>query len=1433
MAYTDDAQKFYQNNYSTTRSTDNGHVFGTYTNGNVTYDVSEFERKREDGTTIIDLTPECRVFIFGAEVTQDIQNVSIRNSVEGNHCTIQLSNPRGKYEISKADLLKNWREDKDILSCYTYEYLQKRVGINKDLLQVLSANPFMQRGTIGGKNGIKIMDVVQQTMKFFTAGTYGTPSPFNVTRMAFETKFFSGIDKRVGDFVFDFRDPVMVFMKGRFSPYWYFAFTGVLVSWDSNDVYGQEQSISLKCEDLLLLLKRHKFTKQGSLVNGGNWEASSRNIHSKNKSNIWETSYNAPNTPLDDAVKILFYGTDYYNKIENCFPLSSKKGNTNIPPEKIDEVRNFLEKNYKIGKTLSSELLESDFMLTYGVNDNWTDFDGTPRAGHLINISNITGIQSFSGDNPGSLNTLPYSQWLNLYPQFNKIELSTFDGRELQYRYDASVRFWETRPTLPAEKLSDESKSGWTDSDAKALGAAGIHPAMTYEFINNFDMLHYVWAQCWKVDSGQVSANIDILDNLNTSPHEKIREIVTGSPTEVREDNESAKGSNANLFRPRLFMVIPNKFKDRNRSVGQTLMGQLRALNDNATSTYQALSELCQSVEFNFYCSPMGDIFIEPPLYDLHPLDFFVPKDTSDKSNPGKIETRPIYKKKKKITFRATNSENYGSGKQYREDYAYMYDTDANHPFFIMEKDRIKQSQSFKPENIKTHISVQGSVTGMGSITDTYLLQYAEKLSALTSLNETIEDGGFATGEYVADGFGFKINRNADNPFLYDKQAKEEEELYKTNVVDQLGIDYLNSKFKAIMEDSADKMIELCNNDTFITNHLYWRPDLVQLVQLSILEDGAETKSLKYGLNISPVGELILKDLAPILMNLFEYGTKASVQGALYQSEIENHPTITPSTSLKSLTQPVYNKKQSQIATVEGMSLSRSLNRSDLAFGSLGSQQFFKEIFNLFEPIGLQKYQIFVKSIETIQETKDMAGLNYPPSTMFTPADLKLLEKEGIYDPRTDMTRRYGYNQGPSITNLMIDNGDEARRYAMTIFNRLFGQAYAINMDIIGRPEFVLNRPYYCEGKDSIGLLEYYTLNFSIGTDFISNAELTYIRKNALTYDYTLDNMDVLASEDVTNSYFAEAAKEYYKSMSPINQQKSIGSLLDRGRQAAGTQLGTTVAKKAGANADIQQIAGDIGQTVLSAEGSNFYGAIYTAHDWIGHMEYDRTGLNAKITKRAIVKAIGDSKIKDLIGESVTEEFVAEQVYNVCNQIDLSIKSIRTLEQDMDLKSDEQNKTSKEVTDLTNQLTQQTNSTVGASLKVQNLSSKLEKTKIALDSIKAELESYAKQHKELSLTLYGIEGNYVPDGTTKSNSPSKDRIPSINTLQNATSFIEKGTTDSLYYTLYDTIVNTCKVDPTRVELIDDRNLTKAYKFARQNQDDLPFYAKIKPDNGNS
>ena len=262
--------------FSSTKSTDRGYVFGTFPNGNLSYDTGRFERDRADGVTIIDLVPECRVFMFGTEVTKDVQSVSVKHSLGGNQCTIKLTNPRDRYVITKQDLIGNLREDKDFLATYDYDYLKRVPPSRPDLLHLMTQNKKI------GKYGHSLSNQIGQIASMFK------PAKSPVTRMIYETKFYSGIDKKVGDFVFDYRDPVMVFMKGRFSPYWYFAFTGVIESWDEVDAYGSEQSISVRCEDPLYMFKRHKFTHRASLLPAGNYESAIHNIDSSNRLNIYK-----------------------------------------------------------------------------------------------------------------------------------------------------------------------------------------------------------------------------------------------------------------------------------------------------------------------------------------------------------------------------------------------------------------------------------------------------------------------------------------------------------------------------------------------------------------------------------------------------------------------------------------------------------------------------------------------------------------------------------------------------------------------------------------------------------------------------------------------------------------------------------------------------------------------------------------------------------------------------------------------------------------------------------------------------------------------------------------------------------------------------------------------------------------------------------------
>jgi hypothetical protein len=265
-----------------------GTVFGSY---GLQYPVDDIERERSDGVTIIDLKPETRVFVCGGEITKDVINVQVDRHLDSeNTCSITHANPRGKYNVSLQDLMGNWREDKDILAAYDYDWLKtNQRNVYDQIDNVLKT-------VTGNDLAAQIKDLV----KNFLPRAFVVP----VTKMIFDVKHASGITKKEGDVIFDYRDPVYVFMKGRFSPYWYFAFSGVVSGHNEQNRYGGDQTLNLQCHDILYLLRRKKFYERGAMITAANLEASVKNLSSVNSLNIFDLPQNS--TP-SNIIKYLFY----------------------------------------------------------------------------------------------------------------------------------------------------------------------------------------------------------------------------------------------------------------------------------------------------------------------------------------------------------------------------------------------------------------------------------------------------------------------------------------------------------------------------------------------------------------------------------------------------------------------------------------------------------------------------------------------------------------------------------------------------------------------------------------------------------------------------------------------------------------------------------------------------------------------------------------------------------------------------------------------------------------------------------------------------------------------------------------------------------------------------------------------------------------------
>lgn len=1153
-------------------------VMGTW---NVPYPVKEFDRVRTDGVSIIDLVPECRVFIFGSEVTKDINSVSINFSVEsGATCNIELSNPRGRYEISKYDLMKKWREDKDFLAAYSYPIFN-RIDPTEFTNIVTQVG-----GLIAGPGGAaQTGEALKYTKSLFSLFDYA-PKIKTSTRMIFEVKNFSGFTKRAGDVVFDFRDPVYVFFKGRFSPYWYFAFSGIVTGWDDEDTYGSGQTIRLKCSDTSEIWKRTKFTTKGAFFAGSRFETSQLNTSANIATNYWSNLAGAFN--ISDLIKVIANSYDYGSFTKNCHI-------TNLEP---DQALQDVSIDEGIYQQLRAEMhrdgwIAEDFMTTLGQGSRTPAFtlggSGKSKYGQ-INISDIH-YAFFAG----KLNTLNFSPYTPIYTQFNEIEFPQFTASNLKPFFDLSVRYWEAEHTIRPKFAAGDPGNGWEDT--KAFGVCGIHPAMKYEFVNNFNTLEGIWRECYFVKSSQI-------EKLVLTPADKIRESIIGSPMEMPLAGGAVatvgatKGSHRNLFRPRLFLILPQKFAMKERKAGSTDFASFGSLfgPEEQTSIYEYLKEKIRDLEYVCYTSPMGDIFLEPEMYDFHPLDYC-----------PKIEVRDIVKKSEDVTYRASSSE-YTTRDVARTDKAYMFNSDANHPFFIMEKDRMRCTQTFDHRMVYTSVKVSGAQSGVGGIFNILRSETQNVVTAIggADAQNDVGDNPFVQGWYIADGFErlriyMRTAQRAQQRNL-EKLRAAYRRIRKVILIDLVRLS-AEKTIHQVAIDSVSAILELKYDPTFNMR-------CKNSPSLQYIRNFYEIVSQEYGDDIPSAEEL-----APILYT--------RVLDALAEDGNKSVQEIISYTRTSSLTDEQNAQNENFVTSLMGarsQSIADALNEVDTfdvegnSFHGLDNATM-NALIDLNYPNALQTNDL----VQTLQDdldttVADMAGNPNDRAAYFAThpvvsiQDIKELERLGLYNPRLDMVLRYGVNPLPEMTRPYVRNGSEVVRFAKIIFNRFYGKAHKISMDIVGRPELFLNRTYYCEKKDSVGWLSNYSITYNYGSSFSSSLTLEYVRKNSLVYNYSLGNIDdVVGRHD--NKYFSKEADRYFLWNKIIQQSAPL----------AGAGVSNLIGGKNLAGAVAGEVVGNLTSSLIS--GMSPVGGLYSSHDQLGHLNFDDRGNQENIEDLPLARA--------------------------------------------------------------------------------------------------------------------------------------------------------------------------------------------------------------------
>ena len=570
-------------------------------------------------------------------------------------------------------------------------------------------------------------------------------------------------------------------------------------------------------------------------------------------------------------------------------------------------------------------------------------------------------------------------------------------------------------------------------------------------------------------------------------------------------------------------------------------------------------------------------------------------------------------------------------------------------PFFILEKDRIRTSQQFDPRLIYTSITVKGGLTDRSGVMDSIMNdQFMQQMTFMNRQSQAAGTQGsnITKGLYIANGF-----QTAFDPGSPTTKAKDD--------LDQTQKALNDSVFVAMCTSLKDQTVTNLL-DSYITNiqELTATPtsnfySLFSAAAVTMEQALVSTYGANYETTATPdeIRATVQQTLFPHLLT----DTLAQTIGAT----IHTTPAPAPQSSATDA-----QKNQAMNTTIRmivgGMdaytTYQQSLSNAQVQVSTNQSAATMEDLLRLSWPtlvneIGTQDVILWTIALESAQANYNKWDVS--KLLVRTLADCQDRAEAGLYDQRLDMIKHYGYNAGPPITNPYIKTGQEAQEYARIVFNRLKGKAIALQVDLIGRPEFCLNRPYYCERKDAIGLLSSYTLKYAYGSDFSSSATLEYIRKNTITYSYSLGSLDPFLSP-VNNDYFKRQANDYYKwnsTMSTLNSKAT--SRVSKAVSGSNPGMGRAAVAHMTSNLTSSAL-----NSIMPA------GGVFVAHDRIGHIPFDtRFGEDTAAATAALSSAMSKQQVhppKNLVdmADAITTRITRQEQINGTGKSDATVSTI-------------------------------------------------------------------------------------------------------------------------------------------------------------------------------
>jgi len=496
------------------------------------------------------LNQRIRVFVAGYDVTPDVTNCNITQSMEGNlTCSLVLGNVKDNYTITRKDLDEHFTFEKSTDKTSTLRNPQ----LKPDILDSYDIDKLGQFGSEFGDQ--------QNIYKYEIGDVYARESPkgtkdLTLKQMLFTVKWYSGLRKYEGDTIFDFKEPIIVFLQGRHSPFWYFGFTGFIVGFvDSFDYQGNPAinieaqsrkyqlqlstetinpalSAALRFESKIVnnrsdtsntqvlqdftqnkLLERAildlflNFASKKDTVKTDNlpivainwWDVSWKNffnVHLRNRDN--RQSYSRPFEKQKDLQEIFDFLND---AIKGMFEtmLGSFTTNQNVTVDVRSDGKLLRTRQASGSKTFFNKQLlcvtDVDTVVLYNSINFNTDKLIPPAQTKVVKPKKTVGGKQESATEPTTQERVigdpmndNYSALLsdNIYQVYIFTVKPYITSNVTSILESNVIRYWESDFGFEAGKVCK-----WTSG--KSVGCIGIHPALNESFINKFHILPKIY----------------------------------------------------------------------------------------------------------------------------------------------------------------------------------------------------------------------------------------------------------------------------------------------------------------------------------------------------------------------------------------------------------------------------------------------------------------------------------------------------------------------------------------------------------------------------------------------------------------------------------------------------------------------------------------------------------------------------------------------------------------------------------------------------------------------------------------------------------------------------------------------------------------------------------------------------------------------------